>query len=251
MASTRFLDVAINGRYFLVLDGMLIHLYEKRNEDFVLMKAFERKTVYAQILPHCSRIYILTMDQQGELFILFNEMDDWKEIGIGSVDKTASMLRACRCPPNMRFGCIIKGVVHVYELIIDERPHFLPLRRYMSHQQIVSFDFTCNETVWCATAKEIIKYSANKNTSLFLKNLSSDSMIKVIKASPVSPDTVSILFEDSSISIFNESQILNKISTVQNVKDMQWSPLGDALCIEGDRIEIVEEITHNVWKSIE
>lgn len=180
----------------------------------------------------------------------------WREEGeenyvpteITGFNTFSKCLRISKFPPQLLIGCICKGTICIFELLLDEKIKLLPIRRYRADDQFEWFDFASNQELWGATKSELFSYNIDYNDYQDRFALTSASECEFVDAviSPVDPKRIAILFKNGIVVVHGAREDIIE-THLDNATDIQFSPLGCTIAVNAGIPTYIDEIPAGNW----
>ena len=233
------------GNYLITLDqNGLLTLYSNSQTQLPVLKTFQSNAKDVQFLPPSLGLAFITGNSDGTMTVFHQEGLNWKEYQIDDFNEFSSCLTVSQFPPTARVGCLSKESIAIFDIVFDDKPHLLLIRKFPDPEQFTSFDFAQDDVIWAVSKNKVLKFklSYNKPEVFRVK----ENPIKIV-TSPVRNDTYAILFDNNSVSVFKD-QIRKEIPhTVPNATTIAFSPLATSLMIYGDTQEEWKEAAPGSW----
>ncbi|EAY00423.1 hypothetical protein TVAG_114270 [Trichomonas vaginalis G3] len=234
----------------LTEDSNLI-VYSISKNILNVLTTFHVDCIDAQFLPSSLGLAFIIAEKDGSLTIYRQDMA-WKTYKIENFKSFSSCLRVSPYPPEARIGCISNGEIMIFNLLFEQQPTLLPIRRFAYPNKFKYFNFGLNDTIFAVYDDMIWRFNFNKKvTSEPFKT--TDKPV-AIEPNPCNADLAAIIFENDKVGIigivdgiFSERLLTPIQHNVHSVKNIMWSPLGTSLLIGGDIIEEWKEVSPGNW----
>ena len=225
-----------NGQITLYSNCLLEHLPPFQH--------FESNAKDVQFLPPSLGLSFITGNKDGTMSVYHQEGLEWKIYQIEEFKEFSNNLVVSEFPPSPRVGCISGSSIVIFDMIFDDKPHLLLVRRFQETNHFSSFGFSGGDIVWACSKNTLFKFKLSNNKPEVLKV--KENPIYLI-TSPVSSSTIAVLFDNNSVSIFND-QIRKEIPhNVLKANSIAFSPLGTSLMIIGMTQEEWKEAASGSW----
>jgi hypothetical protein len=235
------------GKYALSVtgDGKVV-LYSNNVQGLNSIKTFDINSKSAQFLPPSLGLAFISGDSKGYLTIYHKNGLVFDEYKIDNFHEFTSDLRVSTYPPQTRVACISGNSIIVFEIVFNEKPELLLLRKYSNVLGYISFGFGPNNTIWSVSKNSLIckfDLSSNKPESLL-----KEGTPIYISASPVSSNSCAVLYNDSRVVVFVGTETTEFEHQVKGASIIEWSPLGASIFVYGDDVEEWKQVSPNVWR---